>query len=174
MKTGLDVDHLEMRNGRTLPRSPKQARRAAVMAGEAVDPVVAVTTYSYEEESEESEEQVEDPSVRGSQAGSARSRRSQPGSARSGRGTAQGSEASTAQTTEIREMLQTAARKQIPERAKPVLSQVKIEAFRGNREKYHDWKKLFDAQRALHRLEDSEMALLIYLNSAVKARLARC
>ena len=44
MKTGLDVNHLVKRNGRTLPRSPKQARRAAVMAGEAVDLVVAVTT----------------------------------------------------------------------------------------------------------------------------------
>ena len=44
MKTGLDVNHLVKRNGRTLPRSPKQARRAAVMAGEVVDLVVAVTT----------------------------------------------------------------------------------------------------------------------------------
>ena len=128
-------------------------------------------TYSYEEESEESEERVEDPSVRGSHAGSARSRRSQPGSARSSGGRrAPNSEASTARTSEIREMLQTAARKQLPERAKPALSQVKIEPFRGNREKYHDWKKLLDVQRALYRLEDSEMALLIYLSCEGEAR----
>ena len=109
--------------------------------------------------------------MRGSHAGSARSRRSQPGSARSSGGRrAPNSEASTARTSEIREMLQTAARKQLPERAKPALSQVKIEPFRGNREKYHDWKKLLDAQRALYRLEDSEMALLIYLSCEGEAR----
>ena len=29
---------------------------------------------------------------------------------------------------------------------------------------YKDWKKIIEAQRALYRLEDSEMAMLIYLS----------
>ena len=133
-------------------------------------------TYSYEEESGESEQQTPDPSVRGSTAGSARShrsRRSQPGSARSGgsrhRG-GQGSEASTVKTLELQEMLQNAAKKQQPERSKPAISQVKIEPFRGNRDKYRDWKKMLDAQRALYRLDDYEMALLIYISCEGEAR----
>ena len=50
------------------------------------------------------------------------------------------------------------------DRSKPSLSQVRIETFRGNRVHYKDWKKIIEAQRALYRLEDSEMAMLIYLS----------
>ena len=48
--------------------------------------------------------------------------------------------------------------------SKPSLSQVRIETFRGNRSHYRDWKRIIEAQRNLYKLEDAELAMLIYLS----------
>ena len=103
-----------------------------------------------------------------------RSRREEAGRARRPRGTpSDGSAAgstSTAKTSEVRELLAQAAKRQTQERSKPALSQIRIEPFRGNRQHYKDWRKILDAQRALYRLDDSELALLIYLSCEGEAR----
>ena len=69
---------------------------------------------------------------------------------------------STVKTSEIRGLLQEQAKKQQSDRLKPSLSQVRIETFKGSRSHYRDWKRTLEAQRALFRLEDHELALLIY------------
>ena len=71
---------------------------------------------------------------------------------------------STVKTSEIRGLLQEQAKKQQSDRLKPSLSQVRIETFKGSRSHYRDWKRTLEAQRALYRLEDHELALLIYLS----------
>ena len=118
-------------------------------------------TYEYETDEEESEEERR---TQREAAGRARRPRGAPSE-----GSAAGS-TSTAKTSEVREMLAQAAKKQTQERSKPALSQIKIEPFRGSRQHYKDWRKILDAQRALYRLDDSELALLIYLSCEGEAR----
>ena len=118
-------------------------------------------TYEYETDEEESEEERR---TQREAAGRARRPRGVPSE-----GSAAGS-TSTAKTSEVREMLAQAAKKQTQERSKPALSQIKIEPFRGSRQHYKDWRKILDAQRALYRLDDSELALLIYLSCEGEAR----
>ena len=72
-------------------------------------------------------------------------------------------------TSELREMLKDQVRK-TQDRNRPALSQIKIETFSGNRLKYRDWKKTLDAQRALYKLSDEELAILIYLSTSGEAR----
>ena len=63
---------------------------------------------------------------------------------RRGRDASEGSETSSAaRTSEIREMLMT---------------------FRGSRSHYRDWKRIIEAQTNLYKLEDAELAMLIYLS----------
>lgn len=78
--------------------------------------------------------------------------------------------ASTARTSELRELLQRQSEKKPGERSKPSLSQVRIETFRGSRKHYKDWKRIIEAQCALYRLKDPEMAMLIYLSCQDEAR----
>ena len=60
-------------------------------------------------------------------------------------------------------MLTQQARKQ-QDRSKPSLSQVRLEMFKGSRTHYKEWKRTIEAQRALYRLDDAELAMLIYLS----------
>ena len=78
------------------------------------------------------------------------------------------SEVSTAKTDELREMLG-ARGKGEGDRNKPSLSQVRIEPFKGSRSHYKEWKRTLEAQRALYRLEDGELAMLIYLSCQGRA-----
>ena len=41
---------------------------------------------------------------------------------------------------------------------------MRIETFRGSRSHYRDWKRIIEAQRNLYKLEDAELAMLIYLS----------
>ena len=62
-------------------------------------------------------------------------------------------------------MLTAAAKRQnASDRSKPSLSQVKIEPFKGSRDHYRDWKRVLEAQKSLYRLEEGELAMLIYLS----------
>ena len=47
---------------------------------------------------------------------------------------------------------------------------MRVETFRGSREHYRDWLKIVQAQQALYRLDDYEMAMIIYLNCQGEAR----
>ncbi len=73
------------------------------------------------------------------------------------------SDVSTARTSEIRELLGNRD-KGGGDRNKPSLSQAKIEPFRGSRSHYKEWKRTLEAQRSLYRLEEGELAMLIYLS----------
>ncbi len=139
-------------------RSPpsKKARAAAPGGGDddddgdGSDRSHHSSDYTYETDSEEAV-----PSSAGA-LGRARGR---------GRGQAPSDESrSTVKTSEIRGLLQEQAKKQQGDRLKPSLSQVRIETFKGSRSHYRDWKRTLEAQRALFRLEDHELALLIYLS----------
>ena len=74
------------------------------------------------------------------------------------------SEVSTARTSEIKELQLNSRDKGGGDRNKPSLSQVKIEPFRGSRSHYKEWKRTLEAQRSLYRLEEGELAMLIYLS----------
>lgn len=68
-------------------------------------------------------------------------------------------------TEELKEMLTTASKRQaVSDRSKPSLSQVRIEPFKGSRSHYKDWKRVLEAQKSLYKLEESELAMLIYLS----------
>ena len=73
------------------------------------------------------------------------------------------SDVSTARTEELREMLGSRGKGE-GDRNKPSLSQVRIEPFKGSRSHYKEWKRTLEAQRSLYRLEDGELAMLIYLS----------
>ena len=47
---------------------------------------------------------------------------------------------------------------------------VKIEEFYGDRTRYVKWKKAIEAQAELYRLEDAELAMLVYLSTKKDAR----
>lgn len=70
----------------------------------------------------------------------------------------------------MRELLNLQSRREGGERGKPSLSQVRIEQFKGNRDHYKEWKRTLEAQRSLYRLEDGELAMLIYLSTSGEAR----
>jgi len=70
----------------------------------------------------------------------------------------------------VRELLNLQSRREGGERGKPSLSQVRIEQFKGNRDHYKEWKRTLEAQRSLYRLEDGELAMLIYLSTSGEAR----
>ena len=78
------------------------------------------------------------------------------------------SEGSSVRTEEIRDMLTSKVRS--AERAKPALSQVRLENFSGNRSQYRDWKRVLQAQQALYGLRDEELSMLVYLNCTGEAR----
>lgn len=56
------------------------------------------------------------------------------------------------------------------DRNRPALTQIRVETFRGKREQYRGWKKTIEAQRALYKLQDEELAVLIYLSTAGEPR----
>ena len=70
----------------------------------------------------------------------------------------------------VRDMLKSRVQKQAWDRNKPSLSQVRIETFKGNRSHYREWRKTIEAQQALYRLADEELAMLIYLSTTGEAR----
>ena len=131
------------------------------------------SSYSYtyltvEEESEEEDHRTRDSlttprsSTRAAPAGRARAAR---GGAGSGGARTPSAAASTVKTEELKEMLTTASKRQaMSDRSKPSLSQVRIEPFKGSRSHYKDWKRVLEAQKSLYKLEESELAMLIYLS----------
>ena len=131
------------------------------------------SSYSYtyltvEEESEEEDHRTRDSlttprsSTRAAPAGRARAARGGAGSGGAGTPSAA---ASTVKTEELKEMLTTASKRQATsDRSKPSLSQVRIEPFKGSRSHYKDWKRVLEAQKSLYKLEESELAMLIYLS----------
>ena len=56
------------------------------------------------------------------------------------------------------------------ERPRASLGTVKIEYFRGSKKDYKNWKKTVKAQQSLYRLEEGELAMLIYLSCKGDAR----
>ena len=70
---------------------------------------------------------------------------------------------SSAGTSEIRSLLRRRAREQ--ERPKSSIGSVRIESFAGDRKRYLKWKKAVQAQQRLYRLDDGELAMLIYLST---------
>ena len=75
---------------------------------------------------------------------------------------------SLAGTSELRSLLWRRAREQ--ERPKSSIGSVRIESFAGDRRRYLKWKKAVQAQQRLCRLDDSELAMLIYLSTVSEAR----
>ncbi|CAK9032730.1 Uncharacterized protein (Fragment) [Durusdinium trenchii] len=75
---------------------------------------------------------------------------------------------SSVETSAIRLMLK--RRVQQMERPKSSLGSVRIEEFAGERYKYTKWKKAVEAQRQLCRLEEQELAMLVYLSTKQEAR----
>ena len=67
-------------------------------------------------------------------------------------------------TSAIRSMLKGRV-KQNMDRPKSSLGSVKIEEFAGERSRYAKWKKAVEAQQQLYRLDEEELAMLIYLSS---------
>ena len=131
-------------------------------------------TYEYEEEEPEEEGGTNDPSVAPSTArgdGDRRRPRTPDRGPRGRRGDAsEAGTASTARTSEIQEMLQSQMKRNQQDRSKPSISQVKLETFRGSRSHFKDWKKILEAQQALYRLEEHELAMLVYLSCEGEAR----
>lgn len=76
---------------------------------------------------------------------------------------------SSVDTSAIRSMLKRRV-KQNMERPKSSLGSVKIEEFAGERSRYAKWKKAVEAQQQLYRLDEEELAMLIYLSSRRDAR----
>ena len=56
------------------------------------------------------------------------------------------------------------------ERPKSSLDSVRIEEFSGERFRYTKWKKAVEAQQLLYRLEEQELAMLVYLSTKRDAR----
>ena len=56
------------------------------------------------------------------------------------------------------------------DRPRSSLGTVKIEEFYGDRARYIKWKKAIEAQAELYRLEDAELAMLVYLSTKKDAR----
>ena len=143
-------------------------------------------TYEYEEEEPEEEANTHDPSVAPSTERRPAEPRQPPRTPPTTPGGSQGSSlpvlrrrrdppseaatTSTARTVEIQEMLQSQARRSQQERSKPSISQVKVEAFRGSRSHFKDWKKILEAQQALYKLDEQELAMLVYLSCEGEAR----
>ena len=56
------------------------------------------------------------------------------------------------------------------ERPKSSIGSVRVESFAGDRKRYLKWKKTVQAQQRLYRLDDGELAMLIYLSTTSEAR----
>lgn len=80
------------------------------------------------------------------------------------------SDVSTARTSEMREILLRQSRRDGGDRSKPSLSQVRIEPFKGSRSHYKEWRRTLEAQRALYRLDEGELAMLVYLSTQGEPR----
>ena len=78
-------------------------------------------------------------------------------------------EDSSVDTSAIRSMLKRRVHQQM-ERPKSSLGSVKVEEFAGERFKYTKWKKAVEAQQELYRLEEQELAMLVYLSTKRDAR----
>ena len=76
---------------------------------------------------------------------------------------------SSVNTSEVRSLLRRRARVR-EERPKSSLGSVKIEEFYGDRSKYLKWKRAVQAQQQLYKLEEEELAMLIYLSTKKDAR----
>ena len=76
---------------------------------------------------------------------------------------------SSVDTSAIRSMLKRRV-KQNMDRPKSSLGSVKIEEYAGERSRYAKWKKAVEAQQQLYRLDEEELAMLIYLSSRRDAR----
>ena len=76
---------------------------------------------------------------------------------------------STAGTSEIKSYLRRRAAAG-GDRPRSSLGTVKIEEFYGDRARYIKWKKAIEAQAELYRLEDAELAMLVYLSTKKDAR----
>ena len=75
---------------------------------------------------------------------------------------------SSAGTSEIKSLLRRRARGD--ERPKSSIGSVKIEDFYGDRRKFRAWRRAIEAQEHLYRLEQSELAMLLYLSTKGEAR----
>ena len=78
-------------------------------------------------------------------------------------------EDSSADTSAIRSMLKRRVKSSL-ERPKSSLGSVKIEEFAGERYRYLKWKKAVEAQQQLYRLDEEELAMLVYLSTKRDAR----
>lgn len=78
-------------------------------------------------------------------------------------------EDSSVDTSAIHSMLKRRVHHQL-ERPKSSLGSVKVEEFSGERFKYTKWKKAVEAQQELYRLEEQELAMLVYLSTKRDAR----
>ena len=76
---------------------------------------------------------------------------------------------STAGTSEIKSYLRRRAAAG-GDRPRSSLGTVKIDEFYGDRARYVKWKKAIEAQAELYRLEDAELAMLVYLSTKKDAR----
>ena len=79
------------------------------------------------------------------------------------------SDESSINTSEVRSMLRRRARGG-PDRPKSSLGSVKIVEFYGERSRYLKWKRAVQAQQQLYKLEEEELAMLIYLSTKKDAR----
>ncbi|CAE7864387.1 TY1B-PL [Symbiodinium microadriaticum] len=75
---------------------------------------------------------------------------------------------SSAGTSEIKSLLRRRARGE--DRPKSSIGSVKIEDFHGDRRKFKAWRRAIEAQEHLYRLEQSELAMLLYLSTKGEAR----
>ena len=77
-------------------------------------------------------------------------------------------ESASAGTSELRSLLRRKA--QAYDRPKSSIGSVRIEEFHGDRRRYQRWKRSVEAQERLYRLEQGELAMLVYLSTRSEAR----
>ena len=172
-----EKDKKERRSRKEPKRSPPVKQEPKAMKKPKPDPPGgddggSSFSEDYDEEEPEEEDGTNDPSVAPS-LDRARERQRPRTPERGPRRRREDSDAgttSTARTAEIQEMLQAQVKKTNQERNKPSISQVKLEAFRGSRSHFKDWKKVLEAQQALYRLDEHELAMLVYLSCEGEAR----
>ena len=114
--------------------------------------------------SEEEEERVEDPP----EPAAPRPRKEKRKSVKPKQEPDAETESSVAPTEDIRDMLR--AKAAAGDGAKPAIHQEKLETFSGSRSHYRDWKRVLQAQKSLYRLDERDLAMLVYLSCRGEAR----
>lgn len=124
-----------------------------------------------QEEEEEAGGRSEESEKDEAEEGERRPRRGRgpPGSDPSSDPTTPEASESSVHTSEVRSLLRRRARLG-QERPKSSLGSVKIEEFFGDRGRYLKWKRAVQAQQELYKLEENELAMLIYLSTKKDAR----